>query len=63
MDYLQKGWIDQGLFDQWFDHFLCYAPSVLLMMEGYFSQYCPSTIYRTLKNEVILMALPPNTTN
>ena len=61
-----KGWIDQDLFDQWFDHFLCYAPSsrpLLLMMDGHSSHYCPSVIHRASKNEVILMALPPNTTH
>ena len=61
-----KGWIDQELFDQWFDHFLYYAPStrpVLLMINGHSSHYCPSTIYRASENEVILMALPPNTTH
>ena len=61
-----KGWIDQDLFDQWFDHFLYYAPSarpLLLMMDGHSSHYCPSVIHRASKNEVILMALPPNTTH
>ena len=33
------------------------------MMDGHSSQYCPSTIYRASENEVILMALPPNTTH
>ena len=61
-----KDWIDQDLFDQWFDHFLCYAPSarpLLLMMDGHSSHYCPSVIHRASKNEVILMALSPNTTH
>ena len=61
-----KGWIDQDLFDQWFDHFLCYAPSarpLLLMLDGHSSHYCPNTIHRASENEVILLALPPNTTH
>ena len=67
MGYLQKdGSIKTCMFDQWFDHFLYYAPSarpLLLMMDGHSSHYCPSIIHRASKNEVILMALPPNTTH
>jgi len=61
-----KGWIDQELFDQWFDHFLCYAPStrpLLLLMDGHSSHYCPSVIRRAFENKVVLMARPPNTTH
>ena len=61
-----KGWIDQDLFDQWFDHFLCYTPStrpLLLLMDGHSAHYCPSVIHRASENEVVLMALPPNTTH
>ena len=61
-----KGWIDQDLFDQWFDHLLCYAPfarPLLLMMDRHSSHYCPSVIRRASENEVILLALPPNTTH
>jgi len=61
-----KGWIDQDLFDQWFDHFLSYAPStrpLLLLMDGHSSHYCPSVIHRASENDVVLMALPPNTTH
>jgi len=49
-----KGWIDLELFDQWFDHFLCYAPStkpLLLLMDGHSSHYCPSVIHRTSESK------------
>ena len=59
-----KCWIDWDLFDQWFDHFLCYATSarpLILMLDGYSLHHCLSTIHRASENEVILLALPPNT--
>ena len=33
------------------------------MMDGHFSHYCLSVIHQASENEVILMALPPNTTH
>ena len=62
-----KGWIDQGLFNEWFiKHFLKYAPStrpLLLIFDGHSSHYCPETISLAAKQEVLLFTLPPNTTN
>ena len=58
-----KDWIDQELFDLWFDHFLCYAPStrpLLMMMDGHSLHYCPSVIFTVLLK---VKALPPNTTH
>ena len=63
----KKGWIDCELFDAWFiNHFLRYAPTarpVLLMLDGHSSHYCPDTIRLAAKHQVILFALPPNTTH
>ena len=63
----KKGWIDCELFDAWFiNHFLRYAPTarpVLLMLDGHSSHYCPDIIRLAAKHQVILFALPPNTTH
>ena len=62
-----KGWMDRELFGLWFkNHFLSYIPSVrpiLLLMDGHSSHYCPSTIRLAAQEQVILFALPPNTTH
>ena len=62
-----KGWIDHELFDVWFsNHFLRYAPSsrlLLLLIDGHSSHYCPDTIKLAAQQQVILFALPPNTTH
>lgn len=62
-----NGWIDQELFDLWFDNlFLKYAPSVrplLLLMDGHSSHFCPETIRQAAKHRVVLFTLPPNTTH
>ena len=63
----QSGWIDQDLFDKWFDnHFLHYAPAarpILLLMDGHSSHYHPGTIRKAAENKVVLFVLPPNTTH
>ena len=63
----KKGWIDYELFDVWFhNHFLRYAPTsrpILLVLDGHSSHYCPDTIRLAAKHQVILFALPPNTTH
>ena len=63
----KKGWIDYELFDVWFNnHFLHHVPTVrpiLLMLDGHSSHYCPDTICLAAKHQVILFALPPNTTH
>ena len=61
-------WIDQDLFEKWFsNHFLCYAPAagpLLLLMDGHSSHYHPHAIHKAAEEEeVILFALPPNTTH
>ena len=62
-----NGWIDQELFEKWFNHhFLRYDPAtrpVLLIMDGHSSQYHPYAIRKVAEEEVILLALPPSTTN
>ncbi len=62
-----KGWIDQELFELWFArHFLRYASParpLLLLLDGHSSHYCPSTIRFAVKKQVIIFALPPNTTH
>ena len=62
-----SGWIDQDLFDKWFDkHFLRYAPAarpLLLLMDGHSSHYHPGTIRKAAENKVVLFVLPPNTTH
>ena len=60
-----SGWIDQDLFDKWFDkHFLRYAPAarpLLLLMDGHSSHYHPRTTCKAAENKVVLFVLPPNT--
>ena len=61
-----KGWMDQDLFGHWFNHFLKYAPPVrplLVLLDGHSSHYCPSMIRQAAEHQVILFALPPNTTH
>ncbi len=62
-----KGWIDQELFHVWFEsHFMRYAPPIrplLLLMDGHSSHYCPETIRCAAQAQIVLFALPPNTTH
>ena len=62
-----KGWMDQQLFKCWFTrHFLHFIPPVrpvLLIMDGHSSHYCPDTIRLAAEEQVIVFALPPNTTH
>jgi len=59
----QSGWIDQDLFEKWFDkHFLRYAPAtkpLLLLMDGHSSHYHPETISKAVEKDVVLFVLPP----
>ena len=60
-----KGWMGQELFDLWMDHFPHYAPParlLLLLMDGHLLHYCPSAIHIASQHQVVLLALPPNTT-
>ena len=63
----KTGWIDCELFDAWFiNHFLHYASTartVLLMLNGHLSHYCPDTIRLAAKHQVNLFTLLLNTTH
>ena len=59
-----NGWINQGLFNLWL--FLHYTPSIkslVLLMDGHKSYYCPDTICMAAKENIILFTLTPNTTH
>ena len=61
-----KGWMDQELFDYWLSYFLQYAPPARplpLPMDGHSLHYCPNAIHYTAKQQVIVFALPANTTH
>ena len=62
-----SGWMNQHLFCRWFKrHFLRYAPAarpLLLLLDGHSSHYCPETLKLAQEEEVIILALPPNTTH
>ena len=62
-----NGWMDMSLFEKWFTrHFLHYAPSVrplLLLMDGHSPHYSPVALQMAAEENVILFALPPNTTH
>ena len=61
-----KGWMDMSLFEQWFSkHFLHHVPSVrpLLHMDGHSSHYSPLAVNMAAEEEIILFALPSNTTH
>ena len=63
----ENGWMNREVFSSWFSqHFLQYAHQdcpILLLMDGHSSHYCPDTITLAAENQVILYALPPNTTH
>ena len=62
-----RGWMDAELFDGWFcNHFLKHAPRdrpLLLLLGGHSSHFCPETLVKAAKQDVIVFALPPNTTH
>lgn len=51
----------------WFDrHFLRYAPAtrpILLFLDGHSSHFCPEALKLAQQEEIIMLALPPNTTH
>lgn len=61
------GWIDEELFNIWFsNHFLAYAPCtrpLLNLLDWHSSHCCPETVRLVAAEEVIVFALPPNTTH
>jgi hypothetical protein len=62
-----KGWIDRSLFSDWFfNHFLAYVPALrplILILDGHSSHYCPEVIRAASEQQIIIFALPPNTTH
>ena len=62
-----NGWIDRQLFTDWFfHHFLEYVPSVrplVLLLDGHTSHYSPEVIKMGAAEEIVVIALPPNTTH
>lgn len=60
-----KGWMDSKLFNLWFsNHFLRYAPRArpLLLLFDWHSHFFPDTVQLAAQEQVIVFALPPNTT-
>ena len=64
---LANGWMDQGLFHEWFQHhILHYAPAcrpLLLLVDGHSSHYCPETIFMAAEENGVVFTFPPNTTH
>ena len=62
-----KGWITTELFESWFNElFLPNAVSarpLLLLLDGHSTHYQPDVINLALKNEVLILCLPPHTTH
>ena len=62
-----KGWMDSVIFDGWFaNHFLRWLPMdrpILLLLDGHSSHFCPETLRNAAEQEIIVFALPPNTTH
>lgn len=57
------GWINAPLFNDWFDHFLRHAPPgrpLLLLLDGHSTHYKLDTISKAMKQEVIIITLPPH---
>ena len=55
-----RGWIDWELLSVWHsNHFLRYAPlarPLLLLMNGHSSHFCPDTVRKAAKDQVILLS-------
>jgi len=62
-----KGWITTELFESWFNElFLPNAVSarpLLLLLDGHSTHYQPDVINLALKNQVLILCLPPHTTH
>ena len=62
----QISWLVHISYQQFFNHFLEYAPSsqpLLLIFDGHSSHYCPEVIRAASEQEIIIFTLPPNTTH
>ena len=58
-----KGWINTPLFNKWFDHFLRHAPPgrpLLLLLDGHTTHYELDTISKAMKEQIIIVTLPPH---
>ena len=58
-----KGWINAPLFNKWFDHFLRHTPPgrpLLLLLDGHSTHYKLDTISKAMKEQVIILTLPPH---
>ena len=59
-----KGWINTPLFNKWFDHFLRHAPlgrPLLFLLDGHSTHYELDTIFKAMKEQIIILTLPPYT--
>jgi len=63
----KNGWMDLELFSEWFQsHFIPNVPKVrplILLLDGHSSHFSPEAIHLAAKEDIILFALPPNTTH
>ena len=58
-----KGWTDQELFMHWLkDHFLKYAVPGRPLLHGHSSHYEPASMEMAREEDVIVLCLPPHTT-
>ena len=58
-----KGWINTPLFNKWFDHFLRHAPPsrpLLLLLDEHTTHYELDTISKAMKKQIIILTLPPH---
>ena len=58
-----KGWINTPLFNKWFEHFLRRAPPgrpLLLLLDGHTTHYELDTISKAMKEQIIILTLPPH---
>ena len=58
-----KVWINTPLFNKWFDHFLRHAPSgrpLLFLLDGHNTHYELDTICKAMKEQIIILTLPPH---
>ena len=58
-----KGWINTPLFNEWFDHFLRHPPPgrlLLLLLDGHSTHYELDTISKAMKQQIIILSLPPH---
>ncbi|CAF4097226.1 unnamed protein product, partial [Rotaria sp. Silwood1] len=64
----KKGWINEELFTDWFESLFIpetvhISKPIILIMDNLSAHISIKTIELALKNQIILMCLPPNTTH